>query len=453
MSEDQIINKIEKNIDEYVNFLRKLIQAESYNPPGNEKNVAKIIDQYLKGAGIKSEIFPFGENRANLVAYLNNNLESKNLLYNGHMDVVPPGNEEEWKYPPLSATIKGSKKKRKLFGRGAADMKTALAAMVISLKILKDLDLDLHGNLILNAVADEETGGKLGTEASLNNYLKFIKCDFIVIGETSGLAPLGRAISVGEKGHLNLKVTTNGVSCHSMLPTMGKNAINMMSEIIQNLDKIENYMPKIIPPVPYNKLKELLGQFFPDEQTFERILNDQRILQDILHSLTHFTKSFTMINGGIKENVIPDKCEGILDFRLLPGQSPETIINALKKMITDDLGYSVKSEPAGRPEEIFVYLEIYHQGEGSYWENWERSQTLQDLHNIIQQVYKDKPIFLLGPGATDAHYYRNSNYCQQTVIFGPGSLNKMHATNESIEIQDFINAIKVYTLFAYNFLK
>ena len=453
MSEAQIIHEIEQNQEEYINFLCDLIQAESYNPPGNEKNVALIIDKYLKGAGINSELYPFGNNRANLVAYLNDNLEGKNLLYNGHMDVVPPGNEEEWKYPPLSATIKGSKKKKKLFGRGAADMKAALAAMVISLKILKKLKVELTGNLIVNAVADEETGGKLGTGASLDKYLKSIKCDFIVIGETSGLAPLGKAIAVGEKGHLNLKITTKGISCHSMLPTMGKNGIEMMSEIIQNLDKIENYMPKINPPLSYNKLKELLGQFFPDKQTFEKILNEQRILQDILQSLTHFTKSFTMINGGIKENVIPDKCEGILDFRLLPGQSPETIINALKNMIIEELGYSVKSELIGSSEEIFVYIEIYRQGDGSYWENWEKSQTLQDLRNIIEQVYRAKPIILLSPGATDAHYYRNSNYCQQTVIFGPGALTNMHATNESIEIQDFINAIKVYSLFAYNYLK
>ena len=127
MSEDQILSEIEQNQDEYITFFQELIQAESYNPPGNEKNVALVIDKYLKNANIKSEIFSFGDNRANLVAYLNDNFEGKNLLYNGHMDVVPPGNEEEWKYPPLSAVIK---RKKFLFGRGAVDMKGGLAAML-----------------------------------------------------------------------------------------------------------------------------------------------------------------------------------------------------------------------------------------------------------------------------------------------------------------------------------
>ena len=140
MSEELIFNEIENNQDEYIEFFRELLQAESYNPPGNEKNVALIIDKYLKNANIKSEIFPFGDNRANLIAYLNDNFKGKNLLYNGHMDVVPPGNEEEWKYPPLSATLK---RKKYLYGRGATDMKGGLAAMIIALQILKKLKLKL----------------------------------------------------------------------------------------------------------------------------------------------------------------------------------------------------------------------------------------------------------------------------------------------------------------------
>ncbi|MHA2474909.1 MAG: hypothetical protein ACXAES_16925 [Promethearchaeota archaeon] len=86
MDEEQIIQEIEQNLEEYIEFLRDLIQAESYNPPGNEKNVALQIDNYLTDAGIKCEIFPFEENRANLIASLTDNFEGRNLLYNGHMD-------------------------------------------------------------------------------------------------------------------------------------------------------------------------------------------------------------------------------------------------------------------------------------------------------------------------------------------------------------------------------
>jgi len=221
MSEELIIKEIDDNKEEYIEFLRELIKAKSYNPPGNEKNVALKIKDYLSRERIKCEIFPFGENRANLLAFLNDNFNYKNLLYNGHMDVVPPGNEAEWKNPPLSATIK---RKKLIFGRGATDMKGPLAAMIIALKILKKLDLNLSGNLILNAVADEETGGKLGTKWCLDNKLNSIKCDFVIVGEPTGLNPFPKAIVLGEKGRIVLKIVTNGISSHASVPFMGKNA-------------------------------------------------------------------------------------------------------------------------------------------------------------------------------------------------------------------------------------
>ncbi|MCK4479965.1 MAG: M20 family metallopeptidase [Candidatus Lokiarchaeota archaeon] len=453
MSEELILNEIENNTEEYIEFLRELVQAESYNPPGNEKNVALKIEKYLKNTDIKSEIFPFGENRANLIATLNNNFEGENLLYNGHMDVVPPGNEEEWKYPPLSATIKGSKTNKKIFGRGAVDMKAGLAAMVIAVKILKKLGIKLSGNLILNAVADEETGGELGTRWCLENQLKSIKCNFAVIGEMSGMEPIGKGIAIGEKGNLHLKVITNGILGHSMMPSFSKNSINMMSEIILNLDKMDKYMPKINPPISYDRYKEIFGTLFPSKEQFERILNEQKALQVIFDAMTQFTKSFTIINAGVKENVIPDQCEAIINFRLLPGQTVEMVLYAIKKMITEELGYEIKNEPIGNPKEVFVYFEVYQYGEGSYWQNWEESQDLKDFVDIIEKIYGKKPAYILAPGGTDAKFFRNIDYCPQTIIFGPGEALAAHTTNESIKIHDFINAIKVYTLFAYNFLK
>ena len=451
MSEKLIIDEIKNNKEEYIDFLSTLIKSDSINPPGNEKNVAIEIEKYLKEMNINCEIFPFGDNRANLIAYLHKDFEGRNLLFNGHMDVVPPGSEEDWKYPPLSAFIK---RKKTMHGRGTTDMKGGLAAMVISLKILKKLGLEISGNLILNAVADEETGGRYGTNWCLENVLKpkSIKCDFAIIGEPSGINPLPKAIFLGEKGHLQLKIVTNGISCHSSVPFLGKNAIYMMSDIIQNLDKLEEYVPKVEPPMSESKMKELICSAFPSKEIFERIFNEQPLLKNVVISLTQFTKSLNMINGGIKENVIPDKCEAKIDFRLLPGQTPTEIIENVKKVIME-IGYDVKDEPKGNPEDVFVYIEPFNASEASYWKEWEKSNDVKDFYNVVERIYKKKPFYFLLPACADAHYYRNSGYCPATILFGPGSAGTAHAINEYIEIQDFINAIKVYTIFAYNFLK
>jgi acetylornithine deacetylase/succinyl-diaminopimelate desuccinylase-like protein len=210
------------------------------------------------------------------------------------MDVVPPGSEEDWKNPPFSAFVKRNKF---IFSRGAADMKGGLVAMVIALKILKSLKIEVSGNLILNAVADEETGGKLGAAWCIDNPLKSIKCDFAIIGEPSGLNPLPKAIFLGEKGHLQVKITTNGISGHASMPSIGKNAIYMMSEIIEKLDRIDEYIPKSKPPIEMDKLKRLIAVAFPSEEILERIITDQPMLQSIIQSLVKFSKALTMIKG------------------------------------------------------------------------------------------------------------------------------------------------------------
>jgi succinyl-diaminopimelate desuccinylase len=449
MSEELIIKEIESNQEEYIEFFRELVQTKSYNPPGNENNVAIKIESYLKNLNIKCEVLPFGENRANLIAYLNENFDGKNLLYNGHMDVVPPGSEEDWKYPPLSAFIK---RKKSIYGRGTTDMKGGLAAMVIALRILKTLNLKLSGNLILNAVADEETGGKFGTSWCLNNKLNSIKCNFAIVGEATNFSPLSHAILLGEKGRIQLKIIANGVSCHASVPFLGKNPIYMMSHILQNLEKLNEYVPKIDPPIALDKLKELVASSFPNDVAFQRVYNEQPLLSNVIVALTQFTFSVTMINAGIKENVVPDKCEAKMDIRLLPGQTTEMVLDALKKLIKS-LGYPIKEESHGPPDGGFVSFEIEEAGEASFWKDWEKSQVLNDLYNIVEKVYNKKPFYFLLPASADANFLRNTNYCQETVIFGPGIGTTAHAVDEYIEIQDFLNAIKVYTLFAYNFLK
>jgi succinyl-diaminopimelate desuccinylase len=449
MTEDLITSKIEEEKEKYIEFFRTLIQSDSINPPGNEKNVALIIEEFLKESGIKTDIFPFGNNRANLVAYLNDSFDGRNLLFNGHMDTVPPGPEEDWKYHPLSATIKRNKF---IYGRGTIDMKGGLAAMAIALKILKELKIEITGNLILNAVADEETGGEFGTGWCIDNPLKLIKCDFAVIGEPTDFFPLSKVIHVGEKGHLIIKIKTNGISGHSSFPAISKNAIYMMSEIIEKLDKIDEYIPKSEPPIKLDKLKKLIANSFPSEDRFNIVLKEQAEIQSLLQSLTSYSKALTMIKGGIKENIIPDSCEAILDIRLLPGQQVKPIIEALKKLIKDDVGYMVKDDSTSPPGDVYVAIEVLTASEGSYWENWEESGDLRDFYNIVETIYEKKPFYFLMPGSADAKFLRNDRYCPQTILFGPGKSRNAHSIDENIEILDFIRSIKVYAIFAYRFL-
>ena len=317
--------------------------------------------------------------------------------------------------------------------------------------MLKKLKIEFNGNLILNAVADEEMGGT-GTEWSLNNPLKNKKIDFTIIGEPTALKPLPIAIMVGERGRMVVKITTSGVSTHASWPFMGKNAIYIMSNIIQKLDQLDEYIPPVDPPLSIEELKKLVSKAFPSYDIFEKIFNEQETLQNVLMALTRFTKSLTIIKGGVKDNVVPDKCEAFIDFRLLPGQKVESIIDALKKIIQYDLKYHIRTGEDDKKSETFVHLEIVQVSEPSYWNNWEDSIVLKDLQSVIDQVFGVNSFIMIYPASADAHYIRNSGFCRETVLFGPGSGSTAHSIDESIEISDFINAIKVYSIFAYKFL-
>ncbi|MBY9005196.1 MAG: ArgE/DapE family deacylase [Candidatus Lokiarchaeota archaeon] len=448
MTEELIKEYIDDKREEFIDFLVNLIQTDSYNPPGNELNLAKIIKNYLDKDGIKNEIFKFGNNRANLVAYLNNNFKFKNLIFNGHMDVVPSGNVSEWKYHPLSGEIKRNKY---IYGRGSTDMKGGLAAMIISLKVLKSLNIKLDGNLILHSVADEETIGDEGTEWIIKNISNSIDCNFTVIGEPTGFKPLPKSIIFGERGHLQIRIIANGISSHSSFPAMGKNAIYMINDLINNIDKIDDYIPKVNPPITLDELKQLVSVTFPDEQAFIKFYNEQPLIQNFIKVFTTLTKSVTIIKGGIKDNVIPNICEITMDFRLLPLQKTEDIISAIRRII-NECGYKMKDQIEGE-NDIFFDYDILLDKEASYWKNWRDSEEIKLFYNIVNKIYLQKPYYFLFPACSDAVYYRNSNYCEKTILFGPGNASLAHASNESIELNDFINSIKVYALFAYNFLK
>lgn len=447
MNENEILQHIEQNKSDYIQFLQKLIRTDSYNPPGNEKNAAKVIGEYLEKAQISYEIFPFEENRANLIAYLNTNTANKNLLYNGHMDIVPPGDMKEWKHSPLSGEIRDDI----IYGRGTVDMKAGLAAMIISLKILKELNLTVSGNLILNAVSDEETGGFKGTKWMLDNKLKDIKIDFTIIGEPTRMKPLPIAILLGEKGHLLVKIITKGKSCHSSMPTLGKNAIKMMNRYLVDLDKIDKYIPETSPPIEMRQLKRLVEDSLPKGLSIDDISDKYTLLKDLLESLINYARNITIIKGGIKENVIPDHCEAVIDFRLLPGQSPETIIKALKKL-AEDLNFHISKNNVEIMEGEIEFNVILKTG-ASYWQEWRKSDALHLLYNTIKTTFKEKPLYFLFPASSDARLLRNSGKCEQTILFGPGNATTAHSTDEHIEVEEYVKAIKTYTLFAYKFLQ
>jgi len=262
---DKLLQTVDESENEIVQLACDLIRFPTVNtgvmPTGDELPLVKFLQKRLAADGIESQILMSADNRANLVAKLTGSRGNPRLLYMAHTDVVPVENDSQWTYPPFSGTVAEGR----IWGRGAADMKDMLAAEAMALILLKRAGVALHGDLILAAGADEETGGKYGFGWLVENAPEAIRADY-GINEGDGMPivtgkGLAYNIAVGEKGRLEVHMTIRGKATHASIPWAGDNVAFKLAEILKRL---EAYQPELnVSQEIYAALPSLLGRSEP----------------------------------------------------------------------------------------------------------------------------------------------------------------------------------------------
>lgn len=273
-----MINKVR-----LIKLIRKLIQINSENPPGDESAIAGFTQGYLKKLGLRTKIYEFSNRRSNLLAYLERRGNSRSLLLTPHLDTVPAG--ISWKVPPFAAKIIHNK----IYGLGATDCKCNLACAIEAINSLLEDKKLLDYNLILAATADEESGSGLGLIPLLDK--KILKPDAALVLDADDFG-----VIVMQKGLIHLKVKIKGKKAHGAYPHLGINAIDIAVDCLKEI-KSHRFN--------YTKNKYLKAP----------------------------TVNVGTIKGGDKVNVVADWCEFELDFRFLPGTSPKEILAALKTIL------------------------------------------------------------------------------------------------------------------------
>ena len=161
----QIIDVAQSKLDELVTLVSDLIKIPSENPIGSQREVIEFVKDYLAEAGIDREEVGCNPEFPCIVAKLGSD-EGFSIILNGHVDVVPAGDRNQWKFDPFSGEV--------------TDMKAGVAGMLFAMKILSETKAELKGNLRLHIVSDEESGGQYGTSWLLaNGYAE--NADFILI--------------------------------------------------------------------------------------------------------------------------------------------------------------------------------------------------------------------------------------------------------------------------------
>lgn len=375
-------------------LLKKIVQINSVNPPGNETLVADELKKLFEEHGIETELVEYSEGRCNLIATLNGSSAGKVLGFTGHMDVVPPG-QIEWKYDPFGAEeVDG-----KIYGRGSCDMKSGLMAFVMAMISLKEEDIPLKGSIKLLATIGEETGAIGAGQLTEEGYADDL--DALIVGE-----PSSNEIVTSHKGALWLEIITYGKTAHGSAPHLGVNAVEHMNEIINQIQS-DNFK------LPYE---------------YDELLKAP-------------TFSINAMQGGSSMNVIPDYCSMKLDIRTLPSQNHEEILENVHKMVElskdryPNLNAEIKVVADLEPvktniDDPFVDL------------------TLKASESVSGP--RDEPKGFTG--ITDACAFKQSKKDFPIIVMGPGDITLAHQSNEYVEVEEYLNSIETYKEVAKKFL-
>lgn len=374
-------------------FLKDIIKVKSVNPPGNETEVANKLKDLFDEHGIETELVEYDENRASLIAYLKGEKNGPELGLTGHMDVVPPG-ENEWEHDPFGAEEEDGK----IYGRGACDMKSGLVACAMAMLALKEEGLPHSGKITLFATVGEEAGAVGSRQLTEKGYAD--QLDALIIAE-----PTKNEIKISHKGALWPQIVTYGKTAHGSMPDSGINAVAHMSEIIH----------------------QILGESFELKYEEDELLGGP-------------TYSLDVIKGGSNTNVVPDQCFANIDIRTVPSQDHQQIIKQIEQVIE-----TAKEKYPDLKGEIRILND----------QSPVKTSSEDPFVKLIQEVVKasNGSTELGGVTAyTDGSQFIHANKKFPIVVLGPGETSTAHQPDEYVEVDKYFDSIDLYKEIAKKFL-
>lgn len=329
-----------------IRHLQALVRCDTQSPPGNEIVAAEYIRAALADAGIESTFMEAGPGRVSVVARLKaGEPVGKPILLMGHIDVVTV-EPEKWDRDPFSGELINGF----VWGRGAVDMKSQVAAELAAFIAIKESGVALTRDLVFVAFADEEAGGEFGADFVWKHHKDLIDAEFAI--NEGGGSPIEIAghtfytCQVGEKGGTRLKMTVRGNPGHASVPVKGT-AMEKLGEAMTRLHAWE-------PPTKLTTSVRLMLEGIADalggdaKEQIARMLDGEAPAWDELATLPipetekdHFravtrnTAVPTLVHGGHRINVIPSEIVVEIDGRILPGEDPEAFRQQVQEAVGD----------------------------------------------------------------------------------------------------------------------
>jgi acetylornithine deacetylase/succinyl-diaminopimelate desuccinylase-like protein len=354
MSLEQLLALADRSLPEAAALLQELIRIPTVNAgPGsnaNETALCNALATKLRSEGIEATILEAAPGRGSLVATLEGG-DGPRLLYLSHGDVVPVEEPLSWKFPPFG----GIEADGAIHGRGAADCKGLVAAEAMALILLKRSAIPIAGQLRLVVAADEEAGGAMGCGWLLRTHPGLLEADYAVNegGGTCFALPgkLCYLLSTGEKGRLEATVRLRGEGGHAALPWAATNPCLALGRLLERLRHFQP-LPQLEHPI-FEAVRELLPQSATRllQADYFRVDKPLRALISALRAAAFLTITPTMLQAGLKSNVIPSLALLRCDVRTLPGQTQKDVAALLQRLLQEAglEGAELSLEPTAEP--------------------------------------------------------------------------------------------------------
>jgi succinyl-diaminopimelate desuccinylase len=377
-----------------ITLAKELIRFPSITPI--DAGVMKFLTKKLTSIGFKCRILEFKDKNSkpvkNLYARLGNS--QPNFMFAGHLDVVPPGNLKDWTVKPFNPTIKGNY----LIGRGANDMKGAIASWVVAVNNFILNNKKIKGSISLLITGDEEGVAINGTKKVVD-YLKKKKekIDFCLVGEPTNPNKLGEMIKIGRRGSINGELTVIGTQGHVAYPHSANNPSTTMVKILDEIKEI--------------KFDKGTKDFQPTNLEITKINIDN-----------------------VADNVIPGIAKATFNVRFNNKHSSSSLkirLNTIFKKITkkNKSNFKILYRVSG---EAFLT---------------KPNKTTYMIQNIVKKITKIRPKLSTTGGTSDARFIRKIAPCLEFGLVG----KTMHKVDEAVSISDLKKLTIIYSEILKNY--
>ena len=379
-----------------ITLAKELIKFPTITPI--DAGIMKFLAKKLTAIGFKCTILEFKEKNSKPVKNLYARLgrSQPNFMFAGHLDVVPPGDLKDWTVNPFSPAIK----KNHLIGRGANDMKSAIASWVVAVNNFVSKNKKIKGSISLLITGDEEGIAINGTKKVVD-YLKKKKekIDFCLVGEPTNPNKLGEMIKIGRRGSITGELTVIGSQGHVAYPDRANNPSNTIVKILKEIKEI--------------KFDKGTKDFQPTNLEVTKINIDNTA-----------------------DNVIPGVAKATFNIRFNNKHSSSSLKKKLNR----------------------IFKKIYKKNKSNFKIQYRVSgeafltkpnKTTYMIQDIIKKITKIKPQLSTTGGTSDARFIRKIAPCLEFGLVG----KTMHKVDEAVSIPDLKKLTKIYSSILENYFK